>query len=246
MSRRALLISSSDVTGSKKLKGADVDVDILQSFLKSKIGGAWNNTEISILTNPDTPEVISAVMDFKPHQYAFIACSGHGRHPNNSDPLETEILLQDGYFPVKSLQPTSLRSTIIIDVCRDIVTFPERTKTFITEHTKIATKLPDRAIYRQLFESYNSKRSQSSTYIFSCNINQKAAESSLEGGLFTRTMISKAIEWEELHNGYNSILSVSDAFQRTRFQMEQVTDQQPQIIQSPENAKSLAFAVYHS
>ena len=78
MKRRAILIESSNVTGHDDLPGARVDVTNWRNFLKSDLGGAWEDSEIVTLRKPASQEV-DLQLNAGADGYCLVAYSGHGK-----------------------------------------------------------------------------------------------------------------------------------------------------------------------
>jgi hypothetical protein len=115
MKRKAILIESSSVTGLDDLPGARVDVANWRNYLKSDLGGAWEDSEIITLRKPSSQEVdlqLNAAAD----GYCFVAYSGHGR--------DGAVALNDYWvkndYPIALLKPKGLKGTLIIDSCRGV------------------------------------------------------------------------------------------------------------------------------
>lgn len=111
MKRKAILIESSNVAGEKDLPGARVDIDNWQTFLKSDLGGRWNESEILVLRKPYSSDVTSALTENK-DAYCFVAFSGHG--------CNGSVVLNDHnkICPIIILKPKSEKGTLILDSCR--------------------------------------------------------------------------------------------------------------------------------
>lgn len=113
MKRKAILIESSNVSGQSDLPGARVDVQNWQNFLKSSLGGAWDETEVVTLRKPLSSEV-TAALNVENDCYCFVAFSGHG--------TDGAVVLNDyrDNFPISDLRPKSRRGTLIVDSCRGL------------------------------------------------------------------------------------------------------------------------------
>jgi hypothetical protein len=111
MIRRAILIESSNVAGQTELPGARIDVRKWREFLKSDLGGAWTDDEITTLNKP-WPSQVQTALTLGPDCYCFVAFSGHG--------CDGAVVLHDHYqeFPISSLKPKTNRAAIVIDACR--------------------------------------------------------------------------------------------------------------------------------
>ncbi len=113
MKRKAILIESSNVKNQTELPGARVDIANWKNFLKSDLGGAWEDSEIITLNKPYSSDVEE---NLKNHSdgYCFVAFSGHG--------CDGSVVLNDHIdnFPVGSLKPKGSQGTLVIDSCRGL------------------------------------------------------------------------------------------------------------------------------
>jgi len=115
MKRKAILIESSNVNGLDDLPGARVDIENWKSFLKSDLGGAWEDSEIVALHKPVSQNV-SDHLKVDSDSYCFVAFSGHG---SDGSVALNDHWVNDGY-PIESLKPKSNKGTVIIDSCRGV------------------------------------------------------------------------------------------------------------------------------
>lgn len=113
MSRKAIIIESSNVAGETDLPGARVDQRNWISFLKSELGGAWDESEIIPLNKPYSGDV-EKLLDAHKDKYCFVAFSGHGSYGS--------IVLNDHFkrFPIDRLRPRGEKGTMIVDSCRGV------------------------------------------------------------------------------------------------------------------------------
>src|SRR2546423_6424093 len=108
MKRKAILIESSNVKGHTDLPGARVDIENWKNFLKSDLGGVWEDSEIVSLSKPYSADVERELkVDYD--CYCFVAFSGHGN--------EGSVLLNEQWdkgFPIASLNPKSSQGTLVV------------------------------------------------------------------------------------------------------------------------------------
>jgi len=111
MNRKAILIDASDVIGQTDLPGARVDIENWIRFLKSPLGGAWDDADVVRLHKPMSTDVTTLLETFS-NRYCLVAFSGHGS--NNS------VVLNDynSSCPISILKPRGSKGTMIIDSCR--------------------------------------------------------------------------------------------------------------------------------
>ena len=199
--------------------GAEEDVIRFKRFLTSKIGGAWNDDgqEIEAFINPTNQQLVAPMMDAADADYSFILFSGHGNHPpNRMDPLFTILALADGELRARDLDPRNGKALIIVDACRRFARLPAPILTFLAENTRIAAREPSRKAYRDFFDHAVNTCPQQVTYLFACSLDQFAYGNRTHGGLYCRTLISTAIEWERAQQSQGTYLTVANGHHRTR------------------------------
>lgn len=139
ITRKAILIAG----GNDPRIGANEDVHRFRIFLRSKIGGAWNDDgqEIEWFINPTNQQLVAPLMDAADADYAFVLFSGHGNHPPYStNPLLTKLALADGEMRARDLNPRNGKSLIIIDACRKVTRLPAPLLEFLTGKQAIRRK----------------------------------------------------------------------------------------------------------
>lgn len=246
MSRRAVLIGCPQSPPTSPLLGTEVDVDRYITFLTSKIGGAWSVREIVSLIDPTKEDVETAIQDAANVDYAFVLFSGHGYHPKGSnDPLSTVVRFSSGRMEARALNPGNPRCTVIVDACREITHMTKEAADFITEHTRIATRLPDRTDYRRVFDEVVARCPEQTVYMFGCSIGEVAQDDEKLGGLFPRTILSKAIDWEDRYEGANTPLKVSDVFFRASITVAANSKQTPRFHRTAkEGSRQFPFVIH--
>ena len=127
MQRKAILIDSSNAVAGKPLPGAAQDMENWREFLKSDIGGMWEDDEFADISScPKWDDVLAGINTFcvsdgEPY-YLFIAFSGHGAYDKyrNADVVS---LNHDEVIPVDKLRcavdAATKNAVIIIDACRE-------------------------------------------------------------------------------------------------------------------------------
>lgn len=183
--RRAVLIAAPD-TGSTPLEGARKDPKTIKDFLCSPYGGAWKESEIVELMNPNSTKVLSAVTAASSFDYVLIAFSGHGYHPAGSDNSDSRIELSDTYLSVSQLKPENQRHLLVIDSCRQLTVLTEERIMLGVEKSARLAPSPQRC--RQLYDDTISASAADSAVLYACSVNELAGETSA-GGIFTRALI---------------------------------------------------------
>jgi hypothetical protein len=206
MKRKAVLIESSDVKNHTELPGARMDIENWKEFLRSDLGGAWNDSEIVSLHKPFSSDVEGA-LKVDSDSYCFVAFSGHGG--------DGFVVLNDylGEFAISSLKPKTQQGTVIIDSCRGV------TQNYtIRAKMAIANEIVNRSLasarlsegqrnrlenftivttHRQSWEGAFSRASAGIVEMLACSKGQAAAEDPSAGGYYTTLLLQSAEVWEQ-------------------------------------------------
>lgn len=247
MSRRAILINQSRAVPARPLPGADVDLARMRRFLNHKIGGAWASKEIESLDNSSGPAVLAALIDAKEVDYALVAFFGHGDHPKGSNvPLETRLDFPGGtQLRVRDLHPGCPRTTMLIDACRvEVETITEAAEEKFGAAEKIAAQIPDRSEYERAFYATLDKCKPHAAYLFACSIGEKAGDHPQFGGLFTRSLLTQAVEWENNAVGINRTQSMIEAFTKAYSLVRKTSTQTPEYVRVGESQRHFPFTVF--
>lgn len=245
MTRKAILIAG----GNDPHIGAEQDVYRFRHFLRSKIGGAWNDdgVEIEWFINPVSQDLVAPFIDAAEADYAFILFSGHGTHPAYSlNPYLTRLALADSDMRASDLNPRNGKSLIIVDACRAFARMPSTILEFYTEHRRIAGRDASREAYRGMFDDAIASCSPQVTYLFSCSLDQYSYGNPTHGGLYSHTLISTAIDWEAAQNSPDTFLPIHNLHNWTRQrvrQTEKPTPQTPQIYRNIGTGRHLPFCL---
>lgn len=127
MQRKAILIDSSNAVVGKPLPGAAQDMGNWREFLKSDIGGMWEDDEFADISScPKWKDVLAEINMFcveegEPY-YLFIAFSGHGAYDKYRK-ADVVSLNHDEVITVDELRSAvdavTKNAVIIIDACRE-------------------------------------------------------------------------------------------------------------------------------
>jgi hypothetical protein len=211
MKRFALLIEASQVPGEQDLPGARADMETFQSWLISNPGGFWHSTEYQILRTPTVAEVKKALERIGKIDYGFIVFAGHGFHSKELD--KTKVCLKDGGLLAHELRPNADRCTLVIDACRNVVSeipLMESIQLSYAEVRKYAAFARTRD-FRQEFETKIGACEKGFIYLYSCDLNESAADSP-RGGLFSRCLVASGVGFAENNSDAKKWLSTREAF----------------------------------
>ena len=227
MTRKAIMIGSPGPKNTKQyLKGVDTDLHHFVSFLKSPIGGSWEDNEIAGLFKCPSENLIelfqSTYTDF-----LLVYFSGHG----HQDLKETNIAINDS----ESLSVSQLisiikapKALIIIDTCR---------KSLVEEYSSFSG--PEYLSFKSTLNQPNSSEkymqiiSESTDGIsiaYACSVGEISNDTEL-GGDYTYSLLKTSLEWYENQNN-ESVLSINGAndlaHQYLKFKSN--FDQNPKIV----------------
>lgn len=245
MKRIALLIASE--RGGDHIPGVHKDIENLRSFLCSNIGGAWEYSEINTLIDPSKQELDLAISNIRSDEYAFVSYSGHGFHSTTID--QTKICLRDSFnrtvdVPIIDIIPNCRKHTISVDCCRHIE------KDNIVESTVcraamegFAIPKPRRERYRALFDSLVCEAEIGGIILYSCDLNEAAAEDS-NGGCFTYGMIKSALDFESYSSQVNKFIGVDDALKNSSNYLKSLKKQQNPQLNAGRRRKYFPFSVF--
>jgi len=242
MKRRAILIEASAAPGQDLLPGAALDVDTLKAWLSSNPGGAWEEDEIKVLRNPNISLVKANLILARSCDFAFITFSGHGSHPRGGDFDETEILVNDGILRASDLNCGAPRCSIVIDACRyvgpEIITESFKRGVGVVKYSRDRT----REAHREMFELEVNSSDKGAIFMFSCDINEFAGESSLTGGYFTKYLVESGNAWYEKNSG-RGVLNTQMAFLTTSLGVTQRVPQQHPKYEAGRRMRHFPFSV---
>jgi hypothetical protein len=230
MTRKAILIESSNVKGLTDLPGARLDISNWKHFLTSELGGAWSDSEIVTLNKPFSSDVEKALA-IDSDSYCFVAFSGHG---SDGSVALNDILDE---FAITSLKPKTNRATLIVDACRGVAdpvallanlkvamanesitkavaveALQGRSTVFCSamEESRIYNRLQRAASNRSRWETALNASSSGVVQMLACAKGQAAGENPSAGGYYTSLLMQSAERWDK-RTTQASIHSTKDA-----------------------------------
>lgn len=233
MNRKAIIIESSNVAGESDLPGARVDQKNWFSFLKSELGGAWEDNEITILNNP-LPTKVDSLLEENKEKYCFVAFSGHG--------CEGSVVLNERFkdYPIHLLKPRGPKGTLIVDSCRGVETavqynFSAKQILFeganrgrgvvansrqgvLTNFAAKASTVLNRSAHSSLWRLALGQSKTGIVEMLACSKGEAAGEDPNAGGYYTSLLLQSADLWEAA-GGLGKVHSTRDAHQHAARKM---------------------------
>jgi hypothetical protein len=196
MERRALIVYC-DNTHSGELSGPTSDFQNFTNYLQTKIGGEWQEDEITGLRNPTISEVRQAVNEFMiAADYTFTIFSGHG-YIDSNDRQFMEVA--DGDISIAALRTLAPRQTLIVDACRgrhiptDIAAEPK----FFSD---VLESIEEIGSTRALFDREVQRADEGFSILFSASPNE-ASDDSDHGGIYLVSLLKITEAWRETGHG---------------------------------------------
>lgn len=218
----AIIIESHNVAGEKIIPGAKMDAEHWHSYLRSDLGGAWEEEEIAVLHKPSSVEVKS-LLSTHAEGYLFVAFSGHGYESVSYYGNTIRVCLNDYEKEVAADQfRPKCFGTVVLDCCRGLE-YDDRMSLYnetvamdsfsatCREHEMNKQAAVRRALCREAFDIDLQKRQgQASARMLSCASNESAGENPSAGGYYTTLLMAGAYKWEQGFVG-RGIYSTLDA-----------------------------------
>jgi hypothetical protein len=197
MTRRALLIEASRIKNLADLPGAREDVASYRDFLKSDFGGAWEDPEIHVLSNPSKKLLTEWLELAGKADYSFVTFSGHGEHVVGKKINETRVCINDTEeFPVYSLNTGSPRCLVVADACRKVtrVSMEKSARSIMASLMEAEEALrPNRQRCRRLFDLTLTQSERGAIFMYSCDLDEAASDTDS----FSRFLVAVGEGWAE-------------------------------------------------
>ena len=238
MTRKAIMIGSPGPKNSVNyLNGVDADLHHFVSFLKSSVGGSWEDEEIVVLYKCPYENFIelfqSTYTDF-----LLVYFSGHG----HQDLKETKIAINDSES-ISISQLISLvkapKALIIIDTCRKPL--DEECSNFSgSEYLSFRSTLN----HSNSSEKYMQIISESKNGIaiaYACSVGEISNETEF-GGSYTYSLLKTSLQWHENQNN-DSVLLINSANNLAHQYLKFISkfEQNPQIITTNNGEEKVNF-----
>ena len=219
------------------LKGVETDLHHFVSFLKSPIGGSWEDNEITGLFKCPSENLIELFQSMDT-DFLLVYFSGHGQQ----DLKETNIAKNDS----ESISVSQLisiikapKALIIIDTCRK-VSDEEYSSISGPEYLSFQSDL-NQANSSEKYMQVISESTDGISIAYACSVGEISNDTEL-GGDYTYSLLKTSLEWYENQNN-ESVLSINGAndlaHQYLKFKSN--LDQNPQIVTTNEKEEKPNF-----
>lgn len=242
MKRLALLIGSpSTKENGDYLSGVATDIDNINNFLLSSIGGSWNENEIiKFKPNPDYSEVKPYLNACQDLDFAFVYFSGHG-YTGKDDKSRVLFNHKEAPYVIKQLANRAKHQVTIIDACRSVPEFIGFDGPVLLEGISFPNPRPE--FTKALMAKYIAKLPNTRTLLFATSKGKNSIDlGNNYGGLFSTSLLS--VVKDKLKSDNKPIFKVIDIFKTAKINTQKIqSDQIPQIYYSDENSEHLPFAI---
>jgi|SRR5579871_5822094 len=198
MKRQAILIAVSPK--SDTIPSVFDDISCWQNFLRSDIGGGWD--EPVIAKNYGRKEILSIVNAAKDAEYSFLVFAGHGKRIAADRPWpETELRLSDDDTILeRELNPGTPSCTLILDCWRSNSGQGETAK---AEINSLHEDVNNRAKCRDLYDQSIKRAERGLVSIYAPEL-KSASDDRLS---FSQCLVREAVAWAQKNHGVLSIQS---------------------------------------
>jgi hypothetical protein len=223
------------------LKGVDTDLHHFISFLKSPIGGSWDDNEIAGLFKCPSENLIELFQSITT-DFLLVYFSGHGHHT-----------LKDTFIKINDSESLSISQLIsIIRAPKALIIIDSKSKTLDKEYSNLLSSyyLTFKSTYSQSNTSEKYKKiisecPDSIVIAYSCSVGEISNDTKL-GGLYTYSLLKTSLQWHE-YQAENNVLSFTGANYLSNQYLKNISDieQNPQIrkINNSDKDVNLPFAI---
>lgn len=219
------------------LKGVDNDLDHFVSFLKSPLGGSWENHEITELSNCPYQNLIELFQSTNT-EFLLVYFSGQGQQ----NLKETIIAINDN----ESISISQLIS--IIQTTKALIIIDSFRQFRDDEHSSFSD--PEYLSFKSILDQPNTRDrylqiiSESAPGIaiaYSCSVGEMCNDTEL-GGDYTYSLLKTALEWYDNQTN-ESVLSINSANDLAHQHLKSKSNfnQHPQIRTTKDQAENLNF-----
>lgn len=230
MSRYAVLVEASKAKGQKELPGPVHDVRVLRRWLIAEAGGAWDDGEVEVLSNPSPSQVLDAVGRAGRADFAFVSFSGHGCMQEDwLGRLSQKVVVGTGEeMDFSQFRPASARCVLSCDACREVEKWTRLSESVVANMRYEKSLDPfTRRDYRAKFDQAVREAPAGAFTMYGCSIGEYAHEDALAGGYFSVGLVDGASAWWA-RAAATGVLTIDSAFDLARAAVRRArNDQNP-------------------
>ena len=226
MTRKAIMIGSPGPKNSTTyLKGVDTDLHHFVSFLKSPVGGSWEDEETAGFYNGPS-EYLIELFQSTDTDFLLVYFSGHGYQ----DLDETNIAINDTELISVSHLISLInapKALIIMDCCRQFI--DEAYSGFSGPEYLSFKSLLDQPNTRDRYMQLISESTNGIAIAYSCSVGEYSGDTEL-GVSYTYSLLKTSLQWNERQHE-EDVLTISDAndLAHEHLKIKSHFEQNPQI-----------------
>lgn len=219
------------------LKGVDTDLHHFVSFLKSPIGGSWEDPEIEDLSDYTLENLIEIIQEINT-DYLLVYFSGHGYQYLK----ETIIALND----TETISITNLisfikasKALIILDTCRKGI--HDEYESFTGPESLSFKSTLNQPNTQEKFMNILAESHDGIAIAYACSVGEISNDTEL-GGDYTYSLLKTSLEWYANQNN-ESVLSINGANDLTHqyLKFKSNFNQNPQLVSVKGKEERLNF-----
>lgn len=221
------------------------DLAFYPEYFRSPLGGAWKESEVTVLSRPTLQTTRDALQTLKHADYSVAIFTGHG----HTDPTRrsTILSLRRGHqIDSLELRRGAPKHTLILDCCREVST-PRIATVTESREALMAKAALDPMKCRYYFERALQQCAPGLVVLHACSIGEVAGDDPTAGGYYSSSILSESREWsksDRFELGYCYPLSVADVHERAIPRVNDLSGgrQHPQI-EKPRTERHFPFGI---
>lgn len=188
MNKRLIIIGCPD----KDIPGVKLDIENLENYFRSPLGGAWRDSEMAVRETPTVAWVEGQLEIARNADYSVIVYSGHGEY----DTIKRKwvaTMAGDADFEIDRFKIGPEKSLIIVDCCRTLRKLLKRAmdSVALAEHVEALNPAACRAHYEQCIRD----AAPGFIALYAASPGQEAADSEVFGAAYLSALLQVAENW---------------------------------------------------
>ena len=197
ITRKALLISNPGEAGQENYcKGVYVDIDNYRRLLTSAEGGAWEDSEITVLDRPMAATVRVCLVSLSLADYGFVMFTGHGWYSKPNGELVLQ-LKQGEDIAALELKKGAKKRTIIFDCCQKVYpdSFLKESRAAFAAKSAEAVRQANRVTCRRLFDQGVQSADMGILVLNSCSVGELSSDRDNKGAYYAGSLVECVDDW---------------------------------------------------